>query len=331
MALEQFDTQPPGNYDDEDLSSDGMDPKEVSMFTDMAIPLAFKETFLLRLKIVKFLNDIGSTGTYEETLRLDTEFRSAYKHLRGTIQTSSANGERTPSDFQLRALDYMMSRYLLALHVPCFSASMRDKTFAYSKTVVIDTAMKIWDAASPSIASTGTQDTLSRLILHTSGFYRVNASHAITILALDMRSQLRKEDSLGPVNLRKDQLEILRDTREWHLRCIETGEVSCKGYLCVCLLAAQIEGLMRGLSKPDLINILVNAAEDALEKVLPILEERAASLQPDRAMTEMDFTAMDSMPTSLAGWNYLAIDGMFDFGELDTMNWGSNAGTLYGF
>lgn len=328
MALEQFDTQSPGNYDDEGLAEDEVVSKDQDGFTDMTVPLAFRETFLLRLRIVKFLNDIGSTGTYEETLRLDTEFRSAYKRLRDIIRTSSANGGSGPTEFQTRALDYIMSRYLLALHVPCFSASMRDKTFAYSRTVVTETAMKIWTAASPP---DGNQDTLSRLIMSASGFYRINTSHSITLLSLDVRDQVRKEDSLGPVTLRKDQIELLRDFEAWHLRTIQTGETSCKGYLCSCLLIAQTQGQMRGLSRADLISSLIQVAEDALDRCTPIFEERAASLKADVTVPEVDFASMDQMSTSLAAWNYLAVDEMFGMGDLDPMNWDSSVGTMYGF
>jgi hypothetical protein len=53
------------------------------------------------------------------------------------------------------------------------------------------------------------------------------------------------------------------------------GETNIKGYLLICVVASQIEGLMRGLGKDEYPKLLVKAAEDAEEKCLPILEEIA--------------------------------------------------------
>ena len=50
--------------------------------------------------ITKFLNDLGTSGTYEETLRLDTDLRASYKALRRTFQAYKSSGLSSHSQFQ---------------------------------------------------------------------------------------------------------------------------------------------------------------------------------------------------------------------------------------
>lgn len=79
MSIDDFDTEPPGNFDDEQLVAKDPVVTGNEEFTHMLIPIALRRTFPFRLAVAKFLNDLKSIGTYEEVLRLDTELRGAYK------------------------------------------------------------------------------------------------------------------------------------------------------------------------------------------------------------------------------------------------------------
>jgi hypothetical protein len=103
---------------------------------------------------------------------------------------------------------------------------------------------------------------------------------ATIIIAVELRTQLQEEESLGPLPLRPDLLSVIDEAKTWCLKCIEAGETNIKGYLLICVVASQIEGLMRGLGKDEYPKLLVKAAEDAEEKCLPILEEMATRARP---------------------------------------------------
>ncbi len=53
-----------------------------------------------------------------------------------------------------------------------------------------------------------------------------------------------------------------------------------QGLLAQCLVAAQIEGLMRGLGRDKFPELLVKAAGEAEERCLPILEEIQPRVRP---------------------------------------------------
>src|SRR5690606_21786597 len=127
ISLDDFDTEPPGNFDDEQLTGDQTahdhrGGKPLSEFTQTTVAIALRRVLPQRLAIVKHLNDLSASGTYAETLRLDAEWRNAYKSLTQTLQScckpSYSSSRSGPSDSALRAVDFLMRRYFLALHLP---------------------------------------------------------------------------------------------------------------------------------------------------------------------------------------------------------------------
>lgn len=56
---------------------------------------------------------------------------------------------------------------------------------------------------------------------------------------------------------------------------MEAGETDIKGYLLLCMLGAQIEGLKRELSRDKLSDLLIKTIEDAEETCLRILKDMA--------------------------------------------------------
>jgi hypothetical protein len=125
-------------------------PKPEEDFTQVSIAIALRKPFPLRLAVTKFLNDLGSNGTYEETLRLDAELRASYKTLCRTLQGCNSYTRASPSRFELRAVDFLMYRYLSSLHIPFFSPALHETTYTFSRKIAVETSLKIWCAAYPS-------------------------------------------------------------------------------------------------------------------------------------------------------------------------------------
>ncbi|KAL1897913.1 hypothetical protein Sste5346_003765 [Sporothrix stenoceras] len=153
-------------------------PRPSHKFTSMSVAVALRKTLPLRLAICKFLNDMGLPGTYADTLRLDSQFRMAFRELFDTLQEYNAaskadqppsparctedDPESAPSPprpmldhYAVSVLRLIMRHYLLCLHIPFFGASMQeDKAYAYSRRVVGDTAVRVWHTCCPGIVDT---------------------------------------------------------------------------------------------------------------------------------------------------------------------------------
>jgi len=132
VSLDDFDAAPPSNFDDDQLMTDDAVSKPEDEFTQTSIAVGLRKTFPLRLAITKFLNDIGSNGSYEETLRLDTELRASYKTLCQTLQACNTSTGRSLSQFETRVVDVIMCRYLSSLHIPFFGSSLHEAAYAFS-------------------------------------------------------------------------------------------------------------------------------------------------------------------------------------------------------
>ena len=314
VSLEDFDTEPPSNLDDDQLVTEDPVPKPEEDFTQVSTAIALRKTFPLRLAVTKFLNDLGSNGTYEETLRLDAELRTSYKALCRTLQGCNSIAAASPSPFEIRAVDFLMHRYISSLHIPFFGPALHEATYTFSRKIVVETSLKIWCAAYPasSIIATSSRgnaaspdrDDLARLTVCGSGFYRTVAMQATILIAVELRTQLQEEESLGPILLRPDLLSVIDEAKAWCLQCIEAGETNIKGYLLMCVVASQIEGLMRRLGKDEVPKLLVKATEDAEERCLPILEEIAARGQTERNLDglQMPFNAP---PEVMEDWDFM--------------------------
>ncbi|KAF4969301.1 hypothetical protein FSARC_3456 [Fusarium sarcochroum] len=315
ISTEDFDTESPGNYDDDQLMTEDPIPRNEDVFTQMSTARALRKTFPYRLKVAKLLNDLNSPDSYKEILRVDSELRASYKTLSQTLHNCKPSHETSPSEFELSAVDFIMRRYLCALHFPFYGLSLHEASYAFSRKVTVETAFKIWCAACPPSADT---NEFSRFIICTFGFFRTVAWQASLILVVELRSQLQEDDGLSPAPFQSNLFKIVEDAKSWTLRCIEAGETNMKGYCGVCLLSAEIQGISRRLPEDEVIKLMIQAGEEAEQEALVIFESFVAQLEPEGAEPQMfPNTGLDFVED----WDLIMTDGFFDTGDSDPMTW----------
>ncbi|KAF7166879.1 hypothetical protein CNMCM6106_002523 [Aspergillus hiratsukae] len=309
LSLNDFDTAPPGNFNDEQLEAQDSVPRPEGGFTELSMAVALRRAFPYRLDVVKFLNDLTSPGIYEETLRLDAELREAYRMLARTLRacTSSDDG---PSQFEIQVVNLLMHRYFSALHIPFFNPTRHRSAYAFSQKTVVESSLKLWPAACPSPSSMTVALTNGRGSLVQQ---RSAATRRLQLGLLPKRGHtcclshwngavhpVQEEDDLCPAPLRPELLWVLEDAKAW-LRVIKAGETHVKDYLLMSMVSAWVEGLVRGLGEKKVIRLLVKAVENVGEKCLPILEEMAASIQ------EQDDTQQSMAVEMINDWNFLKL------------------------
>ncbi|KAI0843665.1 putative C6 transcription factor [Hypoxylon sp. FL0890] len=334
ISFNTFDAEPPGNFDDEQIAAEDAIPKPEAEFTQTSTAIALRKTFPVRLAIAKFLNDPGSHGTYRETLRHDNDLRTAHKELLRTFQVYKSSSGLRPSEFEMDVVSLCMNRFALSLHTPFFAPAMHEAAYAFSRKVVIDSSLKIWRTLYPlstpvnfqTYSDTASSDRhyLPRLAVCASGFFRIVALQASVHIATEVIEELREEATLGPGLVRQDLLHILDETKDWSWKCIEAGETSIKGYFLACLLAAQVEGLMQGLSKDEQARYLINIVEKSEERCIPALEEMAARYQTESAVEGLELTPSTIQSQLLEDWDLAMTDAMFDFSAIEPINWTFN-------
>lgn len=274
IHLEDFDTKPPSNLNDEDLALSDPTPKPKQEYTQMTLAIALHQSFSLRLSIAKYLNDLTSPASYVRALQLDTVLRTSYrtisKHLRSLP---------TPP-FATQYVDLLMNRYVLAIHTPFFEPALTNASCAYSRKTSVDAALKIWYTVCPEGSSHGKDASdMEKAVTCVSGFIKTVPTQASFVIALEIRAQLIEDDGLNLTPPRKDLLSAMYEGKYWLLRCLEAGETNLKGYIFYCVIIAEIEHLMEGNGREGLPAKLVQAAEEAAEERLPAMEKMAEEWQ----------------------------------------------------
>lgn len=203
ISLDDYDTEPPGNFHDEQLvetrADDGSDHSPAvaqpeTKFTQTSVAIAMRKILPIRLAIA----NLGSTcrqgdmaSAYHESLRLDADLRAAYRTLTRTFQVLSRNlnevcwpgSSSSALLFPSKFIDLVINRELSALHIPFYSAALREAAYAFSRKVVVESCFKIWRAINPwpTSPSSSMQDTnpqgaanqdICRLASHGTGFCR---------------------------------------------------------------------------------------------------------------------------------------------------------------
>jgi hypothetical protein len=338
ISFNDFDTEPPGNFDDDELLLEDPTPVAQDEYTQSSAAIALRKSFPVRLAITKYLNDISSHGTYEEALRLDAQLRAAYKSVRRTLQKSNSKTGCSASDFEVRIVDFIMHRFLSTLHVPFFAHSLQEASYAFSRKVVIETALKLWLTTFPASSVTAGQvnnkdapspamkaDDVTRLTISGSGFFRTAAFQACLLVGAELRAQLQEEASLGPIQVRPDLLAVLDEIGPWHLRTIEAGETNIKGHLFSTLLVAHIRALMDGTGNDDLPRALIKAGEGSMQVCLPMLEAMAVRCQAESSLdTDLDQMSLNSLPNLpiVEDWDSMILDAQFsNYGDAQPMSW----------
>lgn len=315
ICLDDFDTQPPSNFDDEQLTiDDDVEPATENKFTDVSVQIALRQTFPIRLALTRFLNNFKSSGTYAETLRVDSELRATYKVLRSKLREFSLMAGKSPSGFQLRTVDVIMHRYLCTLHSPFYLSSLQDTSYAFSRKTVIDSALKIWYASNSSSATMGIQafgdiipserehNDFERFITCATGFLRSATMQSVLMVGVEMKNLLQEDDGLGLSPPRQDLLVILEHAKSWSLKCIEAGETNIKGYIFTCLMYAYVESHARGLDKHGAGAVLIEAVRNAEELCMAILERSLEQEPLEKSLGETVNMPLGFNPEITQGW-----------------------------
>ncbi|ATY62601.1 C6 transcription [Cordyceps militaris] len=340
LSLSDFDTRPPGNFDDAQLLDPAPVPRPPHECTQMTVALALRETFSQRLDALRFLNDVSSSGSYEETLRLDAALRASYKALGRRLQACRGRGARPAlTGVELRILDIILYRYLTALHVPYFVAAMQETRYAYSRVVTVDCSLKVWaslagtTAASPLQAAQPppfeAEDGLRRQVTRGMSFFMVAAMHSALLIVMELRAQLKESDGLGPKMLRPDLVAVLEQSQAWSLEVIAAGHTNIKGYLLLRIIAVHIDGLSRNLSQELQVENLLRAATEVSETCGRLLTDMAEKLagggQQDRVM-EPAVAPMPTPPGTSGEWAFTGLDDLLASTEAKTEGWPANYG-----
>lgn len=311
ISTSDYDTRPPGNYNDEDLLRDTAaaeipQPKPLTTFTDTSVQIGLLRTFKVRIQIASYLNDFRSVTSYDKSLSINSELAAASRSLDALLRAHK-NQEPSPSHFQLRTVEHIMQRYFLAIHLPWLGVGKDDPRYFFSRRLCVEAGLrhhrvaKTYMSVDPSDRAFQPPDDFGRLLICGSGSVRFIGTQSLLAATLEFVWELderlegaRSLDlgvteatptpstaSMGFMGSMVDEgemLDVLRYTVVWMKERIKAGEVNIKGFLFATAVLAEAQGLMNDLNEEELKDVVRQACLDSAMEALNLLKEMHAAL-----------------------------------------------------
>jgi hypothetical protein len=311
ISCQDFDTLPPSNVNDEDISEGSMMPLEVrpaTEFTETSIQIAFNHTIPMRLDIIRLLNNLRSNLSYDNVLRLGSEILTSCRTntyrfqpflasqpaniLNSTSTTtskSSSPSSPVPNTFQLKLFDVLIRRFVLCLHRPFFSKAKTDPKFYYSRKICLDASISILAPVIATENGEGVEDDWGRLVTHGVGFVKSFSLYTLSTVYLELETRIQEMHLDAPIpqptpmrpslppELRQLR-DVLEKTKSWALIRVTNGETNCKGVLFLSCALARIDALV---SHADAQAAVLLAAENGISECAGIMRSVNQDLDVD--------------------------------------------------
>ncbi|PSN67963.1 hypothetical protein BS50DRAFT_620400 [Corynespora cassiicola Philippines] len=299
ISLDDFDTQPPSNINDDEIDDEGrspLRPKPLTAFTDTSIQIAMSHSLPIRLEITRQINNLRFNLSYDDTLRLGSELTDQCRQKTKFFQSFLTTSPST-NPFQIKLFDTLVRRFILCLHRPFFARAKENPKYHYSRKICLDTSLTI--NAPATALSPGEEDDWMRLNYRCIGFFRSFFLYSISTVYLELATQIEEQAQdaalfaplvaapttqesppppqrqvVPPVVQRPAQFELLRGvlqraygTAEMRLR---RGETNAKSVVFLSCALARVDALVSGRD-PDAD--VLGAARAALGVSARIMEE----------------------------------------------------------
>ena len=317
ISLSDYDTEPPSNYNDEDLLRDTTGtaevprPKPLATFTDTSVQIGLVRTVKVRIEIASYLNEFRSMTSYDKSLAINSELTVASRSLDALLRAHKRQNPG-PSQFQLRTVEHIMQRYFLAIHLPWLGHAKDDPRYFFSRRLCVEAGLrhhrvvKAYRSMDPAERALQEPDDYARLLICGSGSVRFIGTQCLLAATLEFVWELdeRLEGArsldlsttasasttpaagtpgagmgfMGPMVDEGEMLDVLRYTVDWMRARIKAGEVNVKGFLFATGVLAEAEGLTIYSSEEQLKDIVRQACFSSAREALNLLKEMHAAL-----------------------------------------------------
>lgn len=285
ISLDDFDTEPPSNYNDDEMdeTTTALQPRPQETYTTTSLQLLLLESLPSRLRIVQLLNGFRSELSYLEVLELSRKLTDAHQACNRFVKKSREAGV-TP--FHRDLLDLLVRRFLIPLHGPFARKAKSNPLFHYSLKVSLDVAM--------AIVSPESGDGFLRLMTIGGGLFREGLWYAMSSITIELIAHTQDQRLDGTLHRNVQQRELLkqavRDMLALSTERIRQGETNVKGHMFLSMIMAHVEALEN--DSPSNFQI-AQSGRDSLEFCYNLIQTRAGT-NPLPSPSDTGFTGMES-------------------------------------
>ncbi|KAF7158494.1 hypothetical protein CNMCM6106_005088 [Aspergillus hiratsukae] len=265
---EEYDCDPPSNYDDADLiesMTEDPPPRDPGIVTRSSFQVLLSRSLPVRVHIAKLVNRLRFTISYDEALRLSEELMQSLHDASDLFPSdrslSHIPGVENPA-FTKSYFIFLIRRHLLALHRPFCLSIMRTPKFSYSRKLCLDSAFDILSLLEPPLGDGAEAQPHPHLGHLTGGMFREELFHAAIMVCVEIvlqadeysrsKSMLPGQSSvLSSINdMAASQQAVMVRAVENTIRIfgsrIAPGGRGCKPYLFLSLTLASAKARLKG-------------------------------------------------------------------------------------
>ncbi|KAJ5701824.1 hypothetical protein N7488_009372 [Penicillium malachiteum] len=256
ISDDDFDCVPPSNLNDEEFSIESSTlpaaiPATVLTRTSFQISLA--QTLIVRIKVVKIINQIRLTSTYQDILDLSQVITADLSQ--STFLTGLNSDKDTPySEFRKSVYLFLVYRYLLALHRPFVLslAETRTEMYTYSRHICTEACLSLLSPLKVTTNVSTEQVLYPHILRLRGGMFRSELFHAAATLCFELRLQVTDKilpllpgASTGDTDLntsrRGNLIHTVESAIEYFAFKVRTEKQACKAFMLLNMVYASAQ------------------------------------------------------------------------------------------
>ncbi|KAI0129018.1 C6 transcription factor [Xylariales sp. AK1849] len=295
VSMEDFTSDLPSNINDADIhaKSETMPkPRVGGIFTDSSIQLLFQKSLCSRLSTVRRLNSVQPPPSFEETVKMGNDMKLHCREIATALQSISPD-DANAVVFHRKFLDSYLRRYSMFVYRTFALQARKDPRYLFARKASLECCQIIASHAEALRLPSEILDDFALLAIRGSGLFKGPLSQDVIVTySLEIATQLEEEREsvnytdtnhlssdpllqLSRTN-RRPHIETLRHIREQLRQVIALGRPSCKRYIILSGMLAQIDGMEAGVKDPK--EEVVAAMMDSMKDCCDLLRQAANQL-----------------------------------------------------
>ncbi|KAE8162417.1 fungal-specific transcription factor domain-containing protein [Aspergillus tamarii] len=272
ITSDDFDTQPPSNFNDEDITEQGGFPKDMGFPTRASFQCLLASSLQTRLKAVKVINDSYQETQYDHVLRLADELASACRHATALFDHHRLLDKNLwPTDFAYNFCDHLHRRFILCIHLPYAVKASQNPMFSYSSRSGLEAAL--------DLVSLLEDEMYHRLLVVGGGMFRDIMTCGAIMIFFELITQLAKDESAYARKRNRERREpLLKDAKKmvhYVEQRLRHGETNVRSHVFVSMCMGQVDAMLCNSSVKDAI---IRSAVGSLATCHDILQSTAANM-----------------------------------------------------
>ncbi|PKY00173.1 putative C6 transcription factor [Aspergillus campestris IBT 28561] len=192
IDLDEYDCEPPSNYDDADLTEKMTEdpiPQGLTVGTRSSFQVLLARSLPLRVRIAKLVNRLKFTLSYDDALRMSEQIQQYLEQAATLLEERS---------FARNFYDFLMRRFLLVLHRPFALSIFLSPQFSYSRKVCLENSLEMLSSLNPPAVTLPEAQACPHLGQLSGAMFRDEFFHAAITICVELSLQANEFAKSGP-------------------------------------------------------------------------------------------------------------------------------------